>query len=441
MENKVDNLTDLVLLGFTNVLQGQSNIQDHLSRLEQVLQDHFKDEAQKDLMREYFQYIELRQQNFKLAQICTNNFGPSKAEDAIDCYKSLALRIADSTINTAVTIPNAPDKWSNNLLSVLSSDQNDHQFVLEQLSSPLVFAENLEVFKGVIARNHEAIGAYGKLVLGIPHSASVYNPETIADALQIYLSATKRFPIMRTRDAAELTRQGLTRIKDIENLVKNTSGSREALVKIWSLLRRDIIGYENAVSSLEKKLMAERFQARRDKLNEKIYACDPRDPGSLPTVAGADGTKPDKFVPQIYWLAQELQLGTITHCYEMGMVPEKAFHVSDRSSDYFRTYYVIRTNFVLNTDINSMTDAFRKQISGSKDSLPISARKILSKAHYTTNFDSGWLVVSQAWLGNAPNGTGSIVAVGECSPTLPKPQQANCAMEKNRYGACRSIFY
>src|SRR5262249_48314298 len=152
----------------------------------------------------YLQYlVESGSLPYKLRLQCAN---PQKVtdKDAQDCLERFALLLSKKMILTT-----EPDKetrpelfspiWSNQFFSAKNLGlPEDRQLALEQLSYPFYFAANPKAFRSMIARNHEAVGAYSNYVVHAPHPDTVPNPEVLSSQLSAYLAAARVHHKFRT---------------------------------------------------------------------------------------------------------------------------------------------------------------------------------------------------------------------------------------------------
>lgn len=417
IENKVDDLTDIVLLGFDRVLKGQQVITNELQDFRNVVTTQINDEAQLKAIRIYLDYLDHGSTDYALRLQCAN---PNKksAQVAKDCLGVFAQKFS-----TKMLFTNTPDaetrpeiwssEWSNQTLSLMSSENEGALIAVQQLSYPFYFAQTPAALSSTVARNHELIAAYGKLAIGTPHSATMPNPEILAMQLRTYLSAAKEHKEFHTGAAGDLTDQALNRINQVDDLLATTLRDKQATDRLFESMGADLTEYQNKAKSVFDQLSDDPYTEERSKFNSKgtnlpgvITYCPGDGEPSLPIPKDAKGGL-DAVVPQIFWIAQEMSLGTLGQCYEWAQVREsrKSF---GGGAEWYQIKFTLRAYFNPSPKLlDSKISTFEFPANArrwSKNSLPITVRSLATKNHYSTWWGSTAPIFSSAWIGTAVSG-------------------------------------
>jgi hypothetical protein len=446
IEGKIDDLTDIVLLGFDKVLKGQLEISQQIADFEKVVKGQIKDEEQYKAIQQYLQYlVESGSLPYKLRLQCAN---PQKVtdKDAQDCLERFALLLSKKMILTT-----EPDKetrpelfspiWSNQFFSAKNIGvPEDRQLALEQLSYPFYFAANPKAFRSMIARNHEAVGAYSNYVVHAPHPDTVPNPEVLSSQLSAYLAAARVHHKFRTSYAGPLTEQAIGRVKDVAQILDTTVGNKDAMNQLISMLATDLDEYQNAVKSVWKELLDDPYSEDRNRLNDKMVmkGCTPGYPDISVPVDAKTHQAADTFVPQMYWVAQELGLGRIAQCYEWAQVPKSKVNVGN--AEYYQITFRVKVFFnpsprtidgrLSPAELPSIATAFDKN-----KSKMIAVQRLDTKNHYTTWYGVTAPIFAAAWSGGAVYG--GLHDVYECWDPNPKPMRPRltdeCITKPDRY--------
>jgi hypothetical protein len=117
IENKIDDLSDLVEEGFERTLSDFADLDIEFNSFQHAVLGHFSDDAQRKAVTAYLNYVYSDPQQYKLAQKCDESTAVADDQTCLNLFASL---IADYTMFTGNT-PRTPDlsspNWSNQLLT------------------------------------------------------------------------------------------------------------------------------------------------------------------------------------------------------------------------------------------------------------------------------------------------------------------------------------
>ncbi|MGE0634055.1 MAG: hypothetical protein AB7O96_16695 [Pseudobdellovibrionaceae bacterium] len=406
IEGKIDDLSDKMIMGFGLVLNYQRSIQDQIGEMRKTLDGQINDQAQKEALEKYLQYLEKDRSAFSLLLQCADPHAEKKG-NALGCRDRFAEEFSDRTIFTLTPQRSRTPQilspvWSNRLFTYKNVTQ-DRQLIYEQLSAPLYLGENADVMKSLIARNHEAIAAISEYWVEVPRTATpTANPEILMTYLQAYLGATQNHKQLRSKETQELTQQALNRVQDVEAFVKRTVGSQTVKEKLINLMAVDLNKYENYIRNGITEIRRDEFpSARKDFYRRAIEHCGQKLSSIHPPFDEKQGGL-DKFVSQMYWMAQSMGLGRIGVCYEPGLNMKKRKDIGVRL--YYPNTFEFKLFFNLADRANAANIGSAKEsVRFNKDSHVFASRKYETDEFYTT-YDSGTApMFYYVWNGTQPH--------------------------------------
>ena len=409
IEDKLDDLSDLVLVGFERVLANQVYLQNRMNEFEKTFVTHIQDEAQRRAIQTYLSNFDHLGSPYKPE--CSNPT-ISDPDDVERCLIDFMTQLSTRTLFSALKGSQQPAILSPTLSNHMLSPRNgggdgSTNLVLEQLSYPLFFSDNPVALRRMIARNHEAVMAQSAHALTVHHPTTIPNAEILIARLDSYLAAADVHPKVRSRYAVELTDEAVQRIDDIESALKTTSGNTEAITELWRSMV-DMLGkYDQAVKSVYADFADDPFTESRSRFNEggRLRACPtsrnwpnmavPRDPVS--------GLASDKFVPQVYWIAQDLGWGTLSQCYEILPVRETRKKVGRRTFVQldFQVKIFFNPGAPGRADRIADRDKARNALTPNEDSMLVALQQLRSEYHYSTYDGYARDIYPRAWFATA----------------------------------------
>ena len=326
IESKLDNLTDLVLSGFEKVLNGQLFQNERIAQLFRLIQDAQTDNSQYRAIQDVQQYLQADRATYGIGETCND---PKHFISERDCYYKFTEQLATKTFGTdqggsreAVIFDSV---FNNRTLSHRIPDSGNGQLVLEQLSYPMYFADDPLDFGAVIARNHEAVMAYAAQVLGILRGPNVLaNPDVLWSRLHTLVQAIKLHPDLG--EERDLLAEAIARVDELEMSIATLTAA-SSLAKLDEVIAKDLGRYEEDVRRIAKDALENSFAAARASLlsNGSMQRCDYLGPVLEIPKPDQQGHSTDKFVPQYYWIAQDLSLGTLGQCYDVRQDPNPTY--------------------------------------------------------------------------------------------------------------------
>lgn len=321
IENKIDHLTDLVLAGFKDVLDGVQTLDQRIKDVNTFMVKTVSDTYQYKALETYLNFLRSHVDHYQDLQECNSEYRRT-SEDGQNCYEKYSRFFATRTIGTLMDEPTTPkilsDIWTNQLLThrQIHPDQ-DHQLVLAELSKPLYFAENQPVFRSFIARNHEAVSAYLDQTLQEPRFRLIPNPELLTAYARSYLNASGLHSVLRSRRSADLTDHVLERIEELNGFIRKLD-SPATWQSLITLMKDDLKAYNQAATQVIKELSSPsnpRFTVLKQTLNTTpLKHCD-KQMADLTMPSPVNSVTLADKVPGIFWLIQELGLGKVGACY------------------------------------------------------------------------------------------------------------------------------
>jgi hypothetical protein len=416
IENKVDSLTDLVLVGFDKVLKGQEVLGNDIRDFRNIVTTQINDETQLQAIRVYLDYLDHGNTDYPLKLRCASSVSKKSDDAANECLGIFAEKLSDKKLFTDQpeqdTRPQVwASEWSNQILSHGPRPDNDSLIAVQQLSYPFFFASDPAAFRSTIARNHELIAAYSQTVVGISHPATLPNPEILARQLETYISAARLQPRQfQTKKAVDLTDQALNRIAQVDTLLATTLRDKNATDKLLTKLGEGLTDYQSKAQSVLDELNKDSYSEDRQKFNSKntttpgvITRCPGDGEPALPIPTGGL----DSLVPQIFWIAQEMGLGTVGQCYQW----EQADDVKKLGGDpaWFQIKFTLRAYFnpspkLLDNRISSFELPSNARKFDQRQSLQITQRTLVTKNHYSTYWGTTASIWANAWTGTAVSG-------------------------------------
>ena len=423
IEGKIDDLSDLVLVGFERTLIAISQLQIEFAAFEQAILGHNWDESQRKAIDVFLKYISGDPQHYSLTQQC-DEFELVKKVDDMYCLNEFARLLSDRTLYTQnLDVPRVPDivstAWSNQILTPrYISPGGDYKLVLEQLSYPIYFANDPQVFRSMIAYNQSAAAAYSTGILGTPRPYNLANPEILANALRALVATFKIRPSLQGDNAGQLLEQALKRVTAIEDLLGVTVGDERTMGRLWEAMENDLKGYEDKVNGILPDLTGSPYTEQKIRFNGgnlgTIAPCSttPGWPQLQAPLDPATGQRMDKYVDPIYWAAEEMRLGRVVQCYEITHGPP-FFTYNAQVIATVRLFF----NRAPATDPTTIS-AWELSPAGtsfSPSSLPIATMTYTTNRHYSTLFGNALGVYTRAW-GSPP---ANVHDVFECKVSNP----------------------
>lgn len=407
IEGKIDTLTNLVVDGFHQVLDGQANLSNQLKTLQRVVDAHVTDEAQRRALETYIAYVKKDPSVYKLLLACANIWSMDDA-GARACKERLALELSDSTIFTALDLPRRPNllnpEWSNQLLSVKAveaSPASIEQIAIEQFSIPRFLANNPKAFKQMIARNHEAVWAYATTA-GIPMRATPpANPEILEVQVRTLIESMRLNSRMRTPEMVKLIDQAVARIDEVRGFLRDAS-TPAAIGRAWDLVQGSIANFEQVAAGLSNEIRVMPFSEARQRYdNQKLngkggMGLDQVDqPFNRQTNAGADSLAPSEF-----WLAQEMGFGKVSQVYEAGDLRDESVRINPFEMAW-PILVTMRTGFTPDPVAIARAvgnDLAPDNLMRSAAPFEVDVHQVKTKSLYNTYGDDEHVILYRAWM-------------------------------------------
>jgi hypothetical protein len=333
IEGKIDNLSDLVLVGFERTLTAISQFENEFNAFQRVILGHNWDQSQRDAIKIFIDYVSKDPEHYHLAQQC-DELEQVKTVPDMYCLNAFASLLSDRTLYTPglENLPRIPDiispVWSNQMLTPRNiSAGEDYELVLEQLSYPIYFANDPQVFLSMVTYNQSVAATYSTGSLGIQPPRNLANPEILANALRALVATFKLRPSLQGDNGRELLEQALKRVAAIDAMLTATVGDEAAMRRLWNAMSSDIKAYEEKVNGILTDLTGSAYLEQKSRFNGgalgTIAPCSPP-AGFGPLQAPIDPAtqqRMDKYVDPIYWVAEEMHLGRVGQCYEISRGP------------------------------------------------------------------------------------------------------------------------
>jgi hypothetical protein len=430
-------------------LKGQQVLQNELRDFRNIVTTQINDETQFKAIRVYLDYLDHGDTDYPLKLQCASSISKRSVEVANECLAIFALKFADKKLFTdhpeQDTRPEIwSSEWSNETLSHgLPDDQG--LIAVQQLSYPFFFANEPAALRSMVARNHELIAAYDQAALGTSHSTTLPNPEILARQLEAYLATAKvQQGPFQSEKAVDLTDQALDRIKQVDDLLTATLGDNNASDKLFSKMGDNLTDHQSKARSVVDELNNDPYSEDRQRFNSKntatpgiITYCPGGGEPSLPIAKGGL----DSLIPQIFWIAQGMGLGTLGQCFEWAQADDRKsfggnaawFHIKFTLRAYFNPSPKLLDNRISSFELPANARKFDP-----KRSLLITQRIVATQNHYSTYWGSTNPIYANAWTGTAVSGGEHDVFECFGKPVAGKriggpPLNSSCITDPNRY--------
>jgi hypothetical protein len=302
--------------------------------LRAVIDNYIRDQAEKEAIDTYLTYVTKERKISELAQKCANpdTLGNNSTSNCATWFASeLSTEPLADVQLVNVGNPRVFDPaWTNRALSLgvdralslgVDYDINGGRLPQFYFSLPAFFVKNPKLFVSMVARNEEAAAGASNSLLNTPHPQTLANPEILNSELRVLLAAASLRPDWSAMQYSDrLFSQAIQRVIDIDNFLHQTVGSRGYMQRVWSMLQRSLLDYDNGVQIVVNDALARPNDgAKKVFLTGKLGFCE-RTP---PVVQGwhihfpKDGPKGniESLVPDIYWTAQDMGLGRVGNCF------------------------------------------------------------------------------------------------------------------------------
>jgi hypothetical protein len=404
LNGNVEDLSNMVVLGFDRVLQNQNYQRIRMNDVESLILRNTKNQNQMSLMQSHLNAIKTKRKNYDLAYKCTGT--PKYAINPADCIQGLVKSFSKENILTATSGDLVPEvvsqEWSNQLLNTANDVSTDS--ILLELSAPALFSADLQNLNGMIALNHELVSALLEKTIGVQKRETIPNPDILRARLDILLKAAKNRKLFRARDMIQITEQATARVNELENFLAQNFQNPEVFQKLAKAMEHDLSQYENNLKEIFSQFKEYSYAAEKAAfLSRPLRSCDKK--RNFPAIGFPFDAKSKKslefFIPQEYWIAQELNMGTIGVCYD-ALAHDKKIA---RGPVYYQVNFKIKIFFNPPVKINSaftkVVDATQTQFEMQDGAYIIDERVVSTPQHYTTYYGYDRDVFPRSWIAKA----------------------------------------
>jgi hypothetical protein len=344
IDHKIDRLTDLVLQGFTDVLQGQQWLSKDISKLNATVDAYVRNQAEKEAIGTYLTYVKDQQAIPRLAQACASGL-TIQENSSNNCASWFADELSTEPLSDVdlknVGRPHIFDpSWTNQALSLgIEYDTNNSQLPQFYFSLPRFFANAPNVFMSITGWNHEAAAAASNLLLKTARSQTLANPDTLLAELRVLMAATRLRPeLTKVQYADRLFSQSIQRIDDLDNFLRTTIRDQAYMQSLWEMLAQSLKNYDNGVQIIVNDALARPTdEAKKRFLTGGMRICDLDSHFFLHLPKNGPNGNLENLVPDIYWTAQDMGLGRVGNCYSWNTPMNE--RIVEGSAAYYNVHY------------------------------------------------------------------------------------------------------